>query len=56
MTYYPSALQELIEEFQEVDDKRERLEMVYELAEEIVLLPVDEWNAVSYTHLRAHET
>tara|TARA_B100000900_G_scaffold255724_1_gene217905 strand:- start:1472 stop:1888 length:417 start_codon:yes stop_codon:yes gene_type:complete len=44
MTYYPSALQELIEEFQEVDDKRERLEMVYELAEEIVLLPVDEWN------------
>ena len=44
MTYYPSALQELIEEFQEVDDKRERLEMVYELAEEIVLLPADEWN------------
>ncbi len=43
MTYYPSALQELIEEFQEVDDKRERLEMVYELAEEIVLLPADEW-------------
>ena len=43
MTFYPSALQELIEEFQEVDDKRERLEMVYELAEEIVLLPADEW-------------
>lgn len=43
MTYYPSALQELIEEFQEVEDKRERLEMVYELAEEIVLLPADEW-------------
>ncbi len=43
MTYYPTALQELIEEFQEVEDKRERLEMVYELAEEIVLLPADEW-------------
>ena len=43
MTFYPEALQELIEEFKEVTDKRERLEMVFELADEVVLLPTDEW-------------
>ncbi|MEC7504487.1 MAG: SufE family protein [Candidatus Thermoplasmatota archaeon] len=43
MTFYPEALQELIEEFKEVADKRERLEMVFELADEVVLLPTDEW-------------
>ena len=44
MTFYPEALRELIEEFKEVTDKRERLEMVFELADEVVLLPTDEWN------------
>ena len=43
MTFYPAALQELIEEFQEVADKRERLEMVFELADEVMLLPADQW-------------
>ena len=43
MTFYPEALQELIEEFKEVADKRERLEMVFELADEIMLLPTEEW-------------
>ena len=43
MTFYPEALQELIEEFKEVTDKRERLEMVFELADEVVFLPTDEW-------------
>jgi len=43
MTFYPEALQELIEEFKEVADKRERLEMVFELADEIMLLPTNEW-------------
>jgi len=43
MTFYPEALQELIEEFKDVVDKRERLEMVFELADEIMLLPTDEW-------------
>jgi len=43
MTFYPEALQELIEEFKEVVDKRERLEMVFELADEIMLLPTEEW-------------
>jgi cysteine desulfuration protein SufE len=41
---YPTALQELIEEFQEVDDKRERLEMLFELADEVVELPQNEWS------------
>ena len=43
MTFYPAALQELIEEFQAVADKRERLEMVCELADEVMLLPADQW-------------
>ena len=43
MTFYPEALQELIEEFKEVADKRERLEMLFELADEIMLLPTNEW-------------
>ena len=41
---YPTALQELIDEFQEVDDKRERLEMLFELADEVVELSQDEWS------------
>ena len=40
---YPQALQELIDEFQEVEDKRERLEMLFELADEVVELPQEEW-------------
>ena len=41
---YPEALQELIDEFQSVEDKRERLEMLFELADEVVELPQDQWN------------
>lgn len=41
---YPEALQELVEEFQAIDDKRERLEMLFELADEVVELPQDQWN------------
>ena len=41
---YPEALQELIEEFQSVLDKRERLEMLFELADEVVELPQDQWD------------
>ena len=44
MTFYPEALQDLVEEFQEVEDKRERLEMLFELADEIVELPAAEWS------------
>ena len=41
---YPAQLVELIEEFQDVDDQMERLEMVFELADEVVLIPIDEWS------------
>ncbi len=44
---YPPALQELIDEFQEVEDKRERLEMLFELADEVVELPQEEWTEVT---------
>jgi len=41
---YPEALQELVEEFQAIEDKRERLEMLFELADEVVELPNDQWD------------
>ena len=41
---YPEALTELIEEFQEVEDKMERLEMVFELSEEVDFLDIENWN------------
>jgi len=41
---YPAALQELINEFTEIDDKMEILEYVYDLADEVVEFPVENWN------------
>jgi sulfur transfer protein SufE len=41
---YPEQLVELIEEFQDVDDQMERLEMVFEMADEVVSLPVEAWS------------
>ena len=41
---YPEQLVELIEEFQDVDDQMERLEMVFEMAHEVVSLPVEAWS------------
>ena len=38
------TLEDLIEEFHEVDDKMERLEMVFELSEEVNFLDVEHWN------------
>jgi len=40
---YPAQLLELIEEFQEVEDQMERLEMVFEMADEVVAFPVEDW-------------
>ena len=40
---YSEELTELIEEFQEIDDKMERLEMVFDLADEVNLLPIEQW-------------
>lgn len=41
---YPDVLQELIDEFAEIDDKMEILEYVYDLADEVVEFPVENWN------------
>ncbi len=41
---YSAELSELIEEFQAIDDKMERLEMVFDLADEVNLLPLEDWN------------
>ena len=41
---YPAQLLELIEEFQEVEDQMERLEMVFEMADEVVAFPVEDWS------------
>ena len=38
------TLEDLIEEFQEVDDKMERLEMVFELSEEVNFLYIEHCN------------
>ena len=40
---YSDDLAELILEFQDIEDKMERLEMVFDLAEEVNLLPIDQW-------------
>lgn len=41
---YPAQLLELIEEFREVEDQMERLEMVFEMADEVVAFPVEDWS------------
>ena len=47
---YSSELYELIEEFQEIEDKMERLEMVFDLADEVNLLPIDQWSEATRVH------
>ena len=44
---YPEELSELIEEFQEIDDKMERLEMVFDLADEVIPFPPEQWTQAS---------
>ncbi len=41
---YPEQLSELIEDFQSIEDRMERLEYVFDLAAEVNELPTDEWN------------
>lgn len=40
---YPEELAELIEEFQDIDDKMERLEMVFDMADEVIPFPPEHW-------------
>ena len=41
---WSSAIQGLIEEFQDIDSQFEKLEILMDFADEVVPLPVDEWN------------
>ena len=41
---WPEALQELIEEFIEIEDKFEKLEVLMDFSSEVIELPSDEWN------------
>ena len=41
---YPQSLVDLIADFQAIPDKRERLEMVFELASEVNELAQEEWS------------
>tara|TARA_X000001036_G_C20656632_1_gene797251 strand:- start:588 stop:998 length:411 start_codon:yes stop_codon:yes gene_type:complete len=41
---WPPAIQELIEEFQDIDEQFERLEILMEFSDEIEELPVEKWN------------
>lgn len=47
---YSTQLSELIEEFQEIEDKMERLEMVFDLADEVNLLPIEQWSEATRVH------
>lgn len=47
---YSAELSELIEEFQEIEDKMERLEMVFDLADEVNLLPIAQWSEATRVH------
>ena len=41
---WPDSIQKIIEEFQEIEDQFERLEVLMDFAEEVDELPVEEWN------------
>ena len=44
---YPQQLAELIEDFQSIEDRMERLEYVFDLASQVNELPTDQWNDVT---------
>ena len=41
---WPDSIQEIIEEFQEIEDQFERLEVLMDFSSEVDELPVEEWN------------
>lgn len=41
---WPASIQEIIEEFQEIDDQFERLEVLMDFSSEVDELPVEDWN------------
>ncbi len=47
---YPEKLAELVDDFQSIDDRMERLEYVFDLASEVNELPNDEWTDSTRIH------
>ncbi|MDP6224449.1 MAG: SufE family protein [Candidatus Poseidoniaceae archaeon] len=47
---YPQKLAELVDDFQSIDDRMERLEYVFDLASEVNELPNDEWTDSTRIH------
>ena len=41
---WPASIQEIIEEFQEIEDQFERLEVLMDFSSEVDELPVEDWN------------
>ena len=41
---WPDSIQEIIEEFQEIEDQFERLEVLMDFSSEVDELPVEDWN------------
>ena len=41
---WPKAVQDIIDEFQDIEDQFERLEVLMDFSEEVEELPVSEWN------------
>ena len=47
---YPEQLMELIDDFQSIDDRMERLEYVFDLASEVNELPAEDWSDSTRIH------
>ncbi|HIK78108.1 MAG TPA: SufE family protein [Candidatus Poseidoniales archaeon] len=47
---WPPALQEIIDEFSEIEDQMERLEILFDYSEEIDELPPAEWSESTMVH------
>ena len=47
---WPPQLQQIINEFSEITDSMERIEMLFEFAEEIDELPMSEWSEETKVH------
>lgn len=47
---YPAKLAELVEDFQSIDDRMERLEYVFDLASEVNELSTEEWSESTRIH------
>ena len=40
---WPASIQEIIDEFQDIDEQFERLEVLMDFSDEVEVLPVEEW-------------